>query len=96
VHTTGSRPKLVVSADGCGVVSHVGSRLLADLADVTGLTGVFSDALCRLRSRARPYPGVVKRARHRSRSSAISAMWWMNSRLAPDSTAMNGSSGSEP
>jgi hypothetical protein len=32
----GSRPKLVVSADGRGVVNHAGSRLLADLADVTG------------------------------------------------------------
>jgi hypothetical protein len=30
VHTTGSRPKLVVSADGRGVVSHAGSRLLTD------------------------------------------------------------------
>lgn len=49
--TTGSRPKLVVSADGCGVVSHAGSRLLADLADVTGLTGAFTDSLRRLRPR---------------------------------------------
>ncbi|MFF3518963.1 IS1380 family transposase [Streptomyces sp. NPDC002573] len=49
VHTTGSRPKLVVSADGRGVVSHARSRLLADLADVTGLTGAFTDALRRLR-----------------------------------------------
>ncbi|MEY9990196.1 hypothetical protein ABIE67_002228 [Streptomyces sp. V4I8] len=49
--TTGSRPKLVVSADGSGVVSHTGSRLPADLADVTGLTGAFTDALRRLRAR---------------------------------------------
>ncbi|RYJ21744.1 mobile element protein [Streptomyces sp. L-9-10] len=35
--------------DGRGVVSHAGSRLLADLADVTGLTSVFTDALRRLR-----------------------------------------------
>jgi hypothetical protein len=43
------RPKLVVSADGHGVVSHAGSRLLADLADATGLTGSFANALHRLR-----------------------------------------------
>ncbi len=44
MRTTGSRLKLVVSADGYGVVSHAGSRLLADLADVTGLTSAFADA----------------------------------------------------
>ena len=36
------RPPLVVSADGRGVVSHAGSRLLADLADRTTLTGQVS------------------------------------------------------
>jgi Transposase DDE domain group 1 len=51
VNTTGSRPRRVVSADGRGVVSHAGSRLLADLADATGLTGSFGDALHRLRPR---------------------------------------------
>ncbi|MGF0174269.1 hypothetical protein ACQF36_28255 [Streptomyces sp. Marseille-Q5077] len=45
------RPKLVVSADGRGVVTHAGSRLPADLADVTGLTGAFTDAPRRLRPR---------------------------------------------
>jgi thioesterase domain-containing protein len=60
VHTTGSRPKLVVSADGRGVVSHAGSRLLADLADATGLTGAFTDALRRLRPRGTGHdPGRV-------------------------------------
>lgn len=60
MHTTGSRPKLVVSADGRGVVSHAGSRLLADLADATGLTGAFSDALRRLRPRGTGHdPGRV-------------------------------------
>lgn len=34
---SGSRPKIVVMADGRGVVGHAGSRLLADLADATGL-----------------------------------------------------------
>jgi hypothetical protein len=32
-----------VSADGGGVVSHAGSRLLADLADRTMLTGQLSE-----------------------------------------------------
>ncbi|MFD6327908.1 IS1380 family transposase [Streptomyces sp. NPDC058442] len=51
MHTTGSRPRLVVSTDGRGVVSHAGSRLLADLADATSLTHAFGDALRRLRPR---------------------------------------------
>jgi Transposase DDE domain group 1 len=42
VHVTRSRPSLEVSADGAGVVSHAGSRLLADLADRTTLTGQLS------------------------------------------------------
>jgi hypothetical protein len=40
-----------VTADGAGVVSHVGSRLLAGLADRSGLTEAFSDALAGLRER---------------------------------------------
>lgn len=57
---TGSRPKPVVSADGRGVVSHAGSRLLADLADVTGLTAAFTDALRRLRPRGTGHdPGRI-------------------------------------
>jgi len=51
VQTTPSRPRLVVSADGHGVVSHAGSRLPADLADAAGLTGPFANALHRLRPR---------------------------------------------
>lgn len=39
------RPKITVTADGAGVASHAGSRLLADLADRTGLTGALGDAL---------------------------------------------------
>jgi hypothetical protein len=42
-----------VSADGRGVVSHAGSRLLADLADRTTLTGELAEALGQLgRARA--------------------------------------------
>lgn len=51
---------MVVSADGAGVVPHAGARLLADLAEQTGLTGQLSDALHRLRRpRARHDPGQV-------------------------------------
>jgi hypothetical protein len=39
MQTTGSRPKLAVSADGHEVVSRARFRLVADLADATGLTG---------------------------------------------------------
>ena len=60
MHTTRSRPKLVVSADGHGVVNHAGSRLLADLADATSLTSTFSHALQRLRPRGTGHdPGRV-------------------------------------
>jgi hypothetical protein len=60
MHTTGSRPKRVVSADGHGVVSHAGSRLPADLADATGLTGSLANALHRLRPRSTGHdPGRV-------------------------------------
>jgi hypothetical protein len=55
MHVTGSRPKIVTTADGRGVVGHAGARLLADLADATGLTAAFSDA---------PAPLRVRRAGH--------------------------------
>jgi len=42
------------------VVSHAGSRLLADLADATSLTSAFSNALYRLRPRGTGHdPGRV-------------------------------------
>jgi hypothetical protein len=60
MQVTGSRPKIVAAADGRGVVGHAGARLLADLADVTGLTGAFSDALAGLRVRQSGHdPGRV-------------------------------------
>ena len=59
VQTT-ARPKLVVSADGRGVVSHAGSRLLVDLADRTTLTGQLGEALTQLgRPRTVHGPGRV-------------------------------------
>jgi hypothetical protein len=60
VQATTTRPKIIVAADGAGVVSHVGSRLLADVADRTTLTGGLSDALAGLRRpRSRHDPGRV-------------------------------------
>jgi hypothetical protein len=40
---TTSRPPVRVTADGSGVVSHAGSRLLADLARVTGLDAALGE-----------------------------------------------------
>jgi hypothetical protein len=37
VHVTRTRPQVEVFADGAGVVSHAGSRLIADLADLGGI-----------------------------------------------------------
>jgi hypothetical protein len=51
VKATGIRPKIIVSADGRGVVGHAGARLLTDVAEVTGLAGACSDALAGLRQR---------------------------------------------
>ena len=48
---TGARPKIIVSADGRGVVGHAGARLVADLAEAAGLTRTFGDALAELRQR---------------------------------------------
>ncbi|WP_189960015.1 IS1380 family transposase, partial [Streptomyces alanosinicus] len=60
MHATGSHPRLVVSTDGRGVVSHAGSRLLADLAEATGLTHAFSDAPRQLRQRRTGHdPGQI-------------------------------------
>jgi len=42
----------MVTAHGRGVASHAGSRLLADLAEVTGLSHAFREALSGLRQRA--------------------------------------------
>ncbi len=40
-----TRPRLVVSTDGRGIVNHAGTRLLCDLADGLGLTGALSEAM---------------------------------------------------
>ncbi|WP_372337870.1 IS1380 family transposase [Streptomyces sp. MK5] len=60
VQGIGLRPKVHVSADGSGVVGHAGARLLADLADATGLTAAYSAALRPLRPRGTGHdPGRV-------------------------------------
>jgi hypothetical protein len=51
VKATGTRPKIIVTAGGRGVVGHAGARLLADVAQAVGLTGACSDALAGLRQR---------------------------------------------
>lgn len=54
------RPVVTVTADGRGVASHAGSRLLADLADVTGVPRAFGAALGGLRRRRSVHdPGRV-------------------------------------
>jgi len=60
VKVTASRPKITVVADGKGIVGHAGARLLADVADVTGLAGGFGEALGSLRRRESGHdPGRV-------------------------------------
>ena len=48
-------PALTVTADGKGVAAHAGSRLLAEMADVTGLTAAMCKAMA---------PTVKRRRRH--------------------------------
>ena len=48
-----TRPKLVVTADGRGVASHAGARLLSDLADAAGLTEGLSAAMAPTKKRRR-------------------------------------------
>jgi len=60
VQATTTRPMIMATADGAGVVSHAGSRLLADVADRTTLTGQLAEELAGLRKpRARHDPGRV-------------------------------------
>nr|WP_312882550.1 IS1380 family transposase [Micromonospora polyrhachis] len=51
VKATATRPKIMVTGGGRGVVGHAGARLLTDLADATGLTSAFGEALAGLRQR---------------------------------------------
>ena len=63
MQATTSRPLLKVSADGVGVVSHAGTRLIADVAELTGilpqLTGNgWPPGMRVLVRRERPHPGA--------------------------------------
>ena len=49
MQATTTRPPVTATADGEGVVSHAGSRLLADVADRTTLTAELGEALVGLR-----------------------------------------------
>jgi hypothetical protein len=51
VKATGTRPKIIVSADGRGVVGHAGARLLADVAEAVGLAQACGNALAGMRQR---------------------------------------------
>jgi hypothetical protein len=49
MQNTGRRPKIVVSDDGSGIVSHAGALLVTETARVTGLAASLSQALDRWR-----------------------------------------------
>jgi hypothetical protein len=51
VQATTTRPTITATSDGEGVVSHAGSRLLADVADRTTLTAQLGEVLAGLRRR---------------------------------------------
>lgn len=50
---TASRPRVSVTTGGTGVVSHIGARLVADMADAVGLTGGLSQAMAPTKARRR-------------------------------------------
>ena len=57
MQATTTRPKITATTDGEGVVSHAGSRLLADVADRTTLSTELAEALAGLcRSRRATIP----------------------------------------
>ena len=60
VNSRARRPRVQVTADGQGMVGHAGVRLLADLAERSGLEGALSTALRSMRQRRRRHePGSV-------------------------------------
>jgi hypothetical protein len=60
VKTTTALSKITVTSDRAGVVSHAGSRLLADLAEVSGLASAYSEAMAGARRRLAGHdPGRV-------------------------------------
>jgi hypothetical protein len=62
VQRSNTSDRVVVTGDGDGVVGHAGTRLLADLADVVGLTAALGQRPSSLRQRrSRHHPGRVLR-----------------------------------
>ena len=60
VNSKARRPRVQVTADGQGMVGHAGVRLLADLAERSGVEGALSTALRSMRQRRRRHePGSV-------------------------------------
>jgi hypothetical protein len=60
VKRSNARPSLSVTADGKGVAAHAGTRLLAEMADLVGLTSALSEALAPTVRRSRRHdPGRV-------------------------------------
>jgi hypothetical protein len=60
MQNTARRPKIMVSADGAGIVSHAGAVLLTETARITGLAAGLTDVLGRWRSpRAVHGPGKI-------------------------------------
>jgi hypothetical protein len=60
VKRTNARPRLSVTDDGKGIASHAGTRLLAEMADFTGLSEELSEALAPTAQRRRRHdPGRV-------------------------------------
>ncbi len=60
MNVTARRPPMSVSASGTGIVSHAGSRLLAEVADRTGLTGAMSEVFAgRIAAQTAHDPGRV-------------------------------------
>jgi Transposase DDE domain group 1 len=60
VQATTTRPKITATTEGEGVVSHAGTRLLADVADAAGAPAAVSEALAGLRVRRPGHdPGCV-------------------------------------
>jgi Transposase DDE domain group 1 len=60
VKATRARPKIEVTADGRGIVSHAGLRLPAEVADSLGLTEALGNATAATRQRRSGHdPGKV-------------------------------------
>ena len=71
MQATTTRPKITATADGEGVVSHAGSRLLADVADRTTLTG----AACRGAGRAAQAAGPPRSGSGAGRHGGRGRRW---------------------